>query len=82
MEEQIKEDLPPFFVLACKDDDVVDYRNSVALVEALQSKNIPCQFHLFEKGGHGFGMLRTWSEETKDWGLLFDKWVKLVLNGK
>lgn len=82
MEKQIKEDLPPFFVLACKDDDVVDYRNSVALVEALQSKNIPCQFHLFEKGGHGFGMLRTWSEETKDWGLLFDKWVKLVLNGK
>lgn len=79
MEEQIQSGLPPFFVLACKDDDVVDYRNSVALVDALNQNNVPCQFHLFERGGHGFGMLRTRSEETRNWGLLFDKWVKKAL---
>lgn len=79
MEEQIKEGLPPFFVLACKDDDVVDYRNSVALVEALREKNVPCRFHLFDRGGHGFGMLRTRSEETQNWGMLFDSWVTALL---
>lgn len=79
METQIKQGLPPFFVLACKDDDVVDYRNSVALVEALNKNNVPCQFYLFEKGGHGFGMLRTRSKETENWGVLFDSWLKKTL---
>ena len=71
--------MPPVFLLACKDDDVVDYRNTVVLRNALAQKNIPCEFHLFEQGGHGFGMIRTRSAETNQWGLLFKKW--LIQNG-
>ena len=75
MERHIPENMPPVFLLACKDDDVVDYRNSVVLRNALAQKNIPCEFHLFEQGGHGFGMIRTRSEETNRWGLLLKKWL-------
>lgn len=75
MERRIPDDMPPVFLLACRDDDVVDYRNSVVLYEALKAKNIPCEYHLFEKGGHGFGMTRTTSEETHEWYLLFKAWL-------
>ena len=75
MERHIPENMPPVFLLACKDDDVVDYRNSVVLYDALMEKHIPCEFHLFERGGHGFGMIRTRSEETNNWGLLLKAWL-------
>lgn len=75
MERHIPDDMPPVFLLACKDDDVVDYRNSVVLYDALSAKNIICDFHLFDKGGHGFGMIRTRSEETNHWNLLLKAWL-------
>lgn len=76
MEQQIPDDMPPVFLLACKDDPVVDYRNSNVLYNALVAKNIPTVFYLFEHGGHGFGMLRTKSEETKNWNRLLLEWMK------
>lgn len=75
MEKHIPLDMPPSFVLACKDDDVVDYRNSIKLHEALEKKNVKCKFYLFEKGGHGFGTNRTISEETSNWGELLVQWL-------
>lgn len=75
LERVIPHDMPPVFLVACKDDDVVDYRNSVVLSEALLQRNIPTRFMLFEKGGHGFGTLRTKSEETKNWYLLLKEWL-------
>lgn len=76
LEQQIPSDMPPVFMLACKDDPVVDYRNSTVLYNALMAKNIPTVFYLFEHGGHGFGMLRTKSNETKNWNLLLLGWMK------
>jgi len=75
MEQQIPEDMPPVFLLACKDDDVVNYKNSEVLHRALIQKQIPCEYHLMEHGGHGFGVIRTHSEETKNWGALLKKWL-------
>lgn len=75
MEKVIPDDMPPVFLLACKDDDVVDYRNSVVLSEALIKKNIPVKYHLCEKGGHGFGAIRTRSEETANWTASFKEWL-------
>ncbi len=76
MEKQIPTDMPPVFLLACKDDDVVDYRNSEVLYKALMEKGISCEYHLMNKGGHGFGMIRTRSEETHNWGVILEKWLK------
>lgn len=75
MERVIPDDMPPVFLLACKDDDVVDYRNSVVLSEALLQKNIKSRYLLFEHGGHGFGAIRTRSEETKNWYMLLKEWL-------
>lgn len=56
MELNVPDDMPPAFILACEDDQVVIYENSVRLDEALSAKNIPHLFVSYPKGGHGFGM--------------------------
>ncbi len=56
MELNVPDDMPPVFLLACKDDPVVLYENSVRLDKALTEKNIEHKFVSYEKGGHGFGM--------------------------
>lgn len=57
MELQIPENMPPTYVVVCLDDPIVDYRNSFALYDALQAKNIPAELAVYEWGKHGFGML-------------------------
>ncbi|MBU3808823.1 MAG: alpha/beta hydrolase [Candidatus Phocaeicola faecipullorum] len=74
MELQIPDNMPPTFILASKDDDVVDYRNSMALDKALTNKNICHSFLLLDTGGHGYGMKDTdftvssqWREKLYEW---------------
>jgi acetyl esterase/lipase len=56
MEKNVPDNMPPVFLLACRDDPVVIYENSVRLDAALTAKNIPHLFVTYPKGGHGFGM--------------------------
>lgn len=56
LELNIPDDMPPVFILACEDDPVVLYENSVRLDSALSAKNIPHTFVSYPEGGHGFGM--------------------------
>lgn len=66
MEKQIPADMPPVYIVAAKDDTVVDYRNSEVLYKALTEKGIECRFALYETGGHGFGMKNNkFAEETR-----------------
>lgn len=54
--DNIPDDMPPVFLLACEDDPVVIYENSVRLDKSLSEKNVNHIFVNFPKGGHGFGM--------------------------
>ena len=56
IELNVPDDMPPVFLMACRDDDVVCFENSVRLDKALSDKNIPHEFAFYEEGGHGFGM--------------------------
>lgn len=74
MELNVPDDMVPVYLLACKDDPVVLFENSVRLAQALAEKNIPHKFAVYDKGGHGFGMKdgeflkRTrWNEDVKSW---------------
>ena len=80
IEQNIPDDMPPTFILACTDDDVVDIRNSRALFSALPKKNIyECKYTEIPVGGHGFGMFKTKSEQTKDWAdKLLKNWLELI----
>lgn len=76
MEMQIPDDMPPIYVQASIDDDVVDYRNSVALVKALKDKNINHKFVLFETGGHGYGMKECDFTTESRWQDILLQWLK------
>lgn len=75
MELNVPDDMPPTYVVVCKDDPVVLYENSLRLYDALCEKNIPdCRLAIYEWGKHGFGMkdcafLREfhWNETLKEW---------------
>lgn len=79
LERHVPEDCPPVFLVNCKDDPIVDYRNSVLLDSALTSKNIPHQYLLYETGGHGFGASETkGTAECREWKEAFLNWIKTI----
>lgn len=75
LELNIPDDMPPIYVQASKDDDVVDYRNSVVLDKALTDKNINHKFMLFETGGHGYGMKDCEFTAESKWQDLLLEWL-------
>jgi acetyl esterase/lipase len=55
-ELQITEKTPPAFLVHSGDDKAVPVKNSIIYYQGLQKYNIPSELHVFQKGGHGFGL--------------------------
>jgi dipeptidyl aminopeptidase/acylaminoacyl peptidase len=64
---------PPTFLVHASDDEGVLVKNSLLFYEALVAHNVPAELHVYEVGGHGFGMLRgdrpadRWPEQLEPW---------------
>lgn len=58
---------PPHVIVQAEDDPTVAPENALALRAALKEKHIPVETHLFEKGGHGFGIRFTTGLPVADW---------------
>ncbi len=56
-EMQVTDQTPPTFLVHAKDDDGVPYANSLVFADALKNYHIPEKVFLYEKGGHGFGLI-------------------------
>lgn len=75
MELNVPDNMPPTYIVVCTDDNVVDFRNSLALNKALENSKISsCEFHMYSWGKHGFGMLNgpfmkrfSWNEDLLKW---------------
>ena len=77
LERHVPDDCPPVFLVNCKDDPVVDYRNSVLLDSALQARHVPHVYLQYQTGGHGFGASDTkGTPECRQWRQAFLAWVK------
>ena len=55
IDTHVDECYPPCYIVCCKDDQMVPYKNSVSLYEAVKEKGIPVELELGDTGGHGFG---------------------------
>jgi acetyl esterase/lipase len=72
-ELQVSDKTPPAFLVHSLDDNAVPVQNSIYYVLSLKKYNIPCELHLYEKGGHGYGLGRSddtessWPEACKLW---------------
>jgi acetyl esterase/lipase len=74
-EKHIPTDAPPaFMALAADDATVPPMPNAGAYYAALQTAKIPSEMHMFETGGHGFGLARTVGRPTAVWPELLLRW--------
>ncbi|MEG3086281.1 alpha/beta hydrolase [Sphingomonas sp. PB4P5] len=65
---------PPLFLVHALDDTAVPPENSLIMLRALQAAKRPVEVHLFEKGGHGFG-LGPADKPCGQWSALFAAWL-------
>lgn len=68
-------DAPPGFLLHAVDDMVVPVGNTHLMYAALRARQIPAELHLFEQGGHGFGLQRATGLPVAIWPELFLQWA-------
>lgn len=47
---------PPTLLVHAMDDEAVPYQNTILFLDALRTAHRPTEVHLFEEGGHGFGI--------------------------
>lgn len=74
-ELQINTKTPPAFLVHSSDDKTVPVKNSISYYTALQQNNVAAELHIFQKGGHGYGMGRSKGTEIQ-WPALCLNWLK------
>ncbi|MFL5787876.1 MAG: alpha/beta hydrolase [Flavisolibacter sp.] len=67
---QINKETPPTFLVHAINDDAVNVRNSIRFYEAVHKYKPQSEIYLYDKGGHGFGMINPTSDI---------KWIDLVI---
>ena len=71
-ELQVTAKTPPTFLVHASDDEAVSSSNSVVFYESLLKYKVPAELHIYQKGGHGFGMNNKttddqWMDRCKNW---------------
>lgn len=74
---QVSGDTPPTFLVHATDDTAVPVENSIEYYKALKMHKVPAEMHVYEKGGHGFGLGVSgtnihWPRDLKQWFLAND----------
>jgi acetyl esterase/lipase len=65
---------PPLFIVAAQDDPQVPVARSTELYERWTRAGRPAELHLYEKGGHGFG-LRHRGQPADLWPQALEAWL-------
>ena len=74
-ERNVRADQPPLWLLHAEDDSVVKIENSVRLREATRGVGAACEAHFFERGEHGFGLMKTTGLPVAIWPELLWNWL-------
>ncbi len=73
-ELQVTANTPPAFIMHAADDKTVKVQNSILFYLALLQNKVPAELHLFQAGGHGFGLLN--KAEPSPWMENVFLWMK------
>ena len=72
-ETRVSPETPPTFLVHSTDDKAVPVENSLLFYEALKRNGVRAEMHVFEHGGHGFGLaprdpvLSAWTTMCEAW---------------
>jgi acetyl esterase/lipase len=76
LERSVGPDTPPTFLVQALNDPDVPIENSSRMFDALRAARVPCEFHRFEEGGHGFGIRLAQGKPCAAWPDLFAAWAR------
>jgi dipeptidyl aminopeptidase/acylaminoacyl peptidase len=71
---QVTDKTPPTFIVHASDDGAVPVANALRFYQACVDHKVPAELHVFEKGGHGFGMRQ--QGPVAEWPSLLANWLK------
>lgn len=72
-ENLVTAETPPTFLVHATDDKAVPVENSLEYYKALKANNVPVEMHIFEDGGHGFGLGKKGTNTF--WPKNLEKWL-------
>jgi acetyl esterase/lipase len=75
-DQNIPAEAPPFFLLHAEDDASVPVENTLRMRAALKARDLPVETHLFETGGHGFGLRKAAGKPVEVWPELWLSWAR------
>jgi dipeptidyl aminopeptidase/acylaminoacyl peptidase len=69
---QVTAQTPPTFLVHASDDKSVPVENSIRFYQALIKNKVNAEMHIYQNGGHGFGLHNTtttdaWFERAISW---------------
>src|SRR5690606_37311968 len=67
---------PPTFLAHAADDPIADVRHSLWMFDALREHGVPAELHVFETGGHSWGLGKPGTPPAA-WPRLFADWMRL-----
>jgi acetyl esterase/lipase len=70
-EKHVTANTPPTFLVQAEDDKTVPVQNSILFYDAMIKNNVKGEMHLYQAGGHGFGLH---NKTTKD------QWFDRLMN--
>lgn len=73
-ERYVSQDTPPGFLFGCADDPYVPIENTTMLFAAMRAKQVRSEMHIFERGGHGFGLRLAPALPATSWPDLLLRW--------
>ncbi len=75
VERQVTPNSPPMFLAQAADDPISPVDNSLMMFQALRSARVAAELHIFETGGHGWGLGQP-GTAAHAWPDLFLKWLE------
>jgi acetyl esterase/lipase len=67
---------PPSLLVHSADDATVPPENSLRYYRALRAAGVPAELHLFDSGGHGFGVGGKPDRGPRDWLVPLESWMR------
>ncbi|SEM19192.1 Acetyl esterase/lipase [Pseudoxanthomonas sp. GM95] len=76
VEDHVRADMPPVFLAQAVDDPIVDVGHSLLMYQTALKAKVPVELHIFERGGHSWGLGKPGSEPAQ-WPRLFATWARM-----
>ena len=74
-DQNVRAGTPRTLLIHAADDASVPVENSLRMYDALRAAKIRSELHVFDRGGHGFGMRSIAGKDVAAWPTLVENWA-------